>query len=26
VLLVTGLWLDFTIWLRVSIPGFETAL
>lgn len=26
VLLVTGLWLDFTIWLRVSLPGFETAL
>lgn len=26
VLLVSGLWLDFTIWLRVSIPGFETAL
>jgi cytochrome c-type biogenesis protein len=26
VLLVTGLWLDFTIWLRVTIPGFETAL
>lgn len=26
ILLVTGLWLDFTIWLRVSIPGFETAL
>lgn len=25
-LLVSGLWLDFTIWLRVSIPGFETAL
>lgn len=26
VLLVTGWWLDFTIWLRVTIPGFETAL
>ena len=26
ILLVTGLWLDFTIWLRVTIPGFETAL
>ena len=26
VLLVTGFWLDFTIWLRVTIPGFETAL
>ncbi|MDO8733083.1 MAG: cytochrome c biogenesis protein CcdA [Actinomycetota bacterium] len=25
-LLVTGLWLDFTIWLRVLVPGFETAL
>jgi cytochrome c-type biogenesis protein len=25
-LLVTGLWLDFTIWLRVTLPGFETAL
>lgn len=26
VLMLTGLWSDFTIWLRVSIPGFETAL
>lgn len=26
VLLATGLWLDFTIWLRVLVPGFETAL
>jgi len=26
VLLVTGWWMDFTIWLRVTIPGFETAL
>lgn len=26
VLMLTGLWNDFTIWLRVSIPGFETAL
>ncbi len=26
VLLVTGWWTDFTIWLRVSVPGFETAL
>lgn len=25
-LLVTGLWTDFTIWLRVQVPGFETAL
>lgn len=25
-LLVSGLWTDFTIWLRVQIPGFETAL
>ncbi len=25
-LLVTGLWTDFTIWLRVQIPGFETSL
>lgn len=25
-LLVTGLWTDFTIWLRVQIPGFETVL
>ena len=26
VLLVTGWWSDFTIWLRVTLPGFETAL
>ncbi len=26
ILLVTGWWTDLTIWLRVSIPGFETAL
>ncbi len=26
VLLVTGLWTDFTVWLRVQIPGFETPL
>ena len=26
ILLVTGWWMDFTIWLRVTIPGFETAL
>lgn len=26
VLLVSGLWTEFTIWLRVTIPGFETAL
>ncbi|MSW66186.1 MAG: cytochrome c biogenesis protein CcdA, partial [Actinobacteria bacterium] len=26
VLLVTGWWADFTIWLRVTLPGFETAL
>lgn len=25
-LLVTGLWTSFTIWLRVTMPGFETAL
>ena len=25
-LLVTGLWTDFTVWLRVQIPGFETSL
>ena len=25
-LLVTGAWTSFTIWLRVTIPGFETAL
>jgi cytochrome c-type biogenesis protein len=26
ILLVTGLWTDFTIWLRVQVPGFETAI
>jgi cytochrome c-type biogenesis protein len=26
VLLVSGLWLQFTIWLRIIMPGFETAL
>ena len=26
ILLVTGLWSDFTIWLRVQVPGFETAI
>lgn len=26
VLLLTGWWADFTIWLRVTMPGFETAL
>lgn len=26
VLLLTGWWADFTIWLRVTLPGFETAL
>ena len=26
VLLVSGLWTEFTIWLRVTSPGFETAL
>lgn len=26
VLLVTGIWTDFTIWLRTSIPTFETVL
>ena len=25
-LLVTGLWTDLTVWLRVQIPGFETPL
>lgn len=25
-LMVTGLWLHFTIWLRTLVPGFETAL
>jgi cytochrome c-type biogenesis protein len=26
ILLVTGLWTDFTIWLRVQMPGFSTPL
>lgn len=26
VLLVTGVWTEITVWLRVQIPGFETAL
>jgi cytochrome c-type biogenesis protein len=26
VLLVTGVWTEFTIWLRVTLPGFETVL
>lgn len=26
IVLVTGLWTDFTVWLRVTIPGFETVL
>ncbi len=26
ILLVTGAWTEFTIWLRVWLPGFETAL
>lgn len=26
VLLVTGWWTDFTIWLRVTLPGFETVI
>lgn len=26
VLLVTGIWTQFTIWLRVWIPGFETPI
>ncbi len=26
VLLVSGLWTDFTVWLRVQIPGFETVI
>ncbi|MDP1876430.1 MAG: cytochrome c biogenesis protein CcdA [Actinomycetota bacterium] len=25
-LLVTGLWTDLTVWLRVQFPGFETVL
>jgi len=26
VMLVTGAWTAFTLWLRVTLPGFETAL
>jgi cytochrome c-type biogenesis protein len=26
ILMLTGLWNDFTIWMRVSLSGFETAL
>jgi cytochrome c-type biogenesis protein len=26
VLLVTGLWNDLTVWLRITAPGFETSL
>lgn len=26
VLLVTGVWTDFTVWLRTSVPTFETVL
>lgn len=26
VMLVTGAWTAFTVWLRVTLPGFETAL
>ena len=26
ILLVTGLWTDVTVWLRVQVPGFGTAL
>ncbi|NQW72850.1 MAG: cytochrome c biogenesis protein CcdA [Actinobacteria bacterium] len=26
ILLLTGAWTAFTIWLRVTLPGFETAL
>jgi cytochrome c-type biogenesis protein len=25
-LLVTGAWGEFTIWLRVTMPGFETVI
>ena len=25
-LLVSGLWTEFTIWLRIQVPGFETAI
>ncbi len=26
VLLVTGLWNDLTVWLRITVPGFQTSL
>lgn len=26
ILLLTGWWTDFTIWLRVTLPGFETVI
>ena len=26
VLLVTGLWNDLTVWLRLTVPGFQTSL
>lgn len=26
ILLVTGIWTEFTIWLRIQVPGFETAI
>ena len=26
ILLVTGLWTDFTVWLRVTVPSFQTAI
>ena len=26
VLLITGAWAEFTIWLRVTLPGFETVM
>lgn len=26
VLLVTGVWTQFTIWMRITMPGFETVL
>jgi len=26
ILLVTGLWTDFTVWLRVTMPSFQTPL
>ena len=25
-LLITGAWAEFTIWLRVTLPGFETVI